>query len=393
MSFLKTKAGLIVLTLFVTGIFILLFTFKKRSAAGEKQQPAIVSVQTDHFVPKGGTGSEAALMKKAQNSANDRGEQAKSIRKKPANYGDSYDENGDLATKRLTPEPLNADSNNSISGGNMGGGSGGQGSGAEDAAAMVIPPLRIHGRPSDAKSSKDNIEGQSIGKSGTKQTVPAKPKRFLPFGRLIKAELLMTLESTQDEMPLIGIIIEPVYNNGHLIIPAGTEIHGTARPDRVRNRIISGNTWKMIFPREGTKPNGRQLTFDGIALDRDDKDGNGFTWGITDGAYGLSGRMLRSYKTEDELMIFAAETIKAASATMMDRQQTLVGATIETNAKNASLAGGQAVLEQISKQISDEIKKNGIYIQVPSGAQFYVYPRQVLDPDRADIPDSIAKVE
>ena len=70
-----------------------------------------------------------------------------------------------------------------------------------------------------------------------------------------------------------------------------------------------------------------------------------------------------------------------------------MGATIEANAKNAALAGGQAMLEQISKQISDEIKKNGIYIQVPAGAQFYVYPRQVLDPDRADIPDSIAKVE
>ena len=393
MSILKSKLGLIVLTFFVAGIFILLFSFKKRSAVREHQQSGIVSAQADHFVPKGGTGSEAALMTKAQNSANDRGEQAKSIRKKPANYGDSYDENGDLATKRLTPEPLNTDLNTSNSGVNRGGGSAGLGEGAQEAEPIMIPSLRIHGRVQDTKSSPDNRGGPSIGNPGPKQTAQAKPRRFLPFGRLIKAELFMTLESTQDEMPLIGIIIEPLYNNGHLIIPAGTEIHGTARPDRVRNRIISGNTWKMIFPREGTKPNGRQLTFDGIALDRDDRDGNGFTWGITDGAYGLSGRMLRSYKTQDELMIFAAETIKSASATMMDRQQTLVGATIEANAKNAALAGGQAMLEQISKQISDEIKKNGIYIQVPAGAQFYVYPRQVLDPDRADIPDSIAKVE
>jgi hypothetical protein len=393
MSILKSKLGLIVLTFFVAGIFILLFSFKKRSAVREHQQSGIVSAQSDHSIPKTGTGSEAALMKKAQNSANDRGEQARSIRKKPANYGDSYDENGDLATKRLTPEPLNSDANNSTTGVNRGEGSAAVGDGAQDTDAIAIPSLRIHGRAQETKSSKDSREGSSIGNSGIKQTPQPKPKRFLPFGRLIKAELFMTLESTQDEMPLIGIIIEPLYNNGHLIIPAGTEVHGTARPDRVRNRIVSGNTWKMIFPREGPKPNGRQLTFDGIALDRDDRDGNGLTWGITDGSYGLSGRMLRSYKTQDELMIFAAETIKSASATMMDRQQTLVGATIEANAKNAALAGGQAMLEQISKQISDEIKKNGIYIQVPAGAQFYVYPRQVLDPDRADIPDSIAKVE
>ena len=391
MNFLKTKLGICVLAIFVSIAFAILFSVKRRSVSGEKQQSVITSLPADHFVPKGGTASEAALMKKAQNSASERGEQAKSNRKKPANYGDSYDENGDLATKRLTPEPLNTDNNNSISAGNMGAGATGAPGGGQDADAVMVPSLRIHGRTQDAKS-KDNLGGQGVSTLAA-QKARAKPKRFLPFGRLIKAELFMALESTQDEMPLIGIITDPIYNNGHLIIPAGTEVHGTARPDRVRNRIISGSIWKMIFPREGDKPNGRQLTFDGIALDRDDKDGNGFTWGITDGAYGLSGRMLRSYKTEDELMIFAAETIKSASATMMDRQQTLVGATVEANAKNASLAGGQAVLDQISKQISDEIKKNGVYIQVPAGAQFYVYPRQVLDPDRADIPDSIAKVE
>jgi hypothetical protein len=203
----------------------------------------------------------------------------------------------------------------------------------------------------------------------------------------------MSLESTQDEMPLVGLIVEPVYNNGRLVIPAGTEVHSTARPDRIRNRIISTPKWRLIFPREGSRPNGRQLTFEGIALDRDDRGGTGMTWGPTDGSYGLSGRVLRSGQTQEQVLLFAAEALKAAGASLMDRQPTMMGTQVEANAKNAALAGGQAVLSQMAERLAAEIARNGVYIQVPAGKQFYVYPRQIIDPDRADIPTNIAKVE
>jgi hypothetical protein len=149
----------------------------------------------------------------------------------------------------------------------------------------------------------------------------------------------------------------------------------------------------MIFPREGQRPNGRQLTFDGIALDRDDGDGNGFTWGITDGSYGLRGRTIQNGQTQQELLLFAAEALRAASGTMTQRQPSIVGSLVESNAKNAGIAGGQAVLESFAARLAKEVERNGSYIQVPAGKQFYVYPRQVIDPDRADIPENIAKVE
>jgi hypothetical protein len=78
---------------------------------------------------------------------------------------------------------------------------------------------------------------------------------------------------------------------------------------------------------------------------------------------------------------------------MMDRQETLLGTQVASNARNASLAGGQAVLSHYAEDIAKEIERNGTYVQVPAGKEFYVYPRQVIDPDRADVPDDLAKVE
>ena len=92
-------------------------------------------------------------------------------------------------------------------------------------------------------------------------------------------------------------------------------------------------------------------------------------------------------------MLFAAESLRAFAGTLTERQQTIVGAETRQNARNAAVAGGQAVLEQFAGRIAKELERNGVYIQVPAGKQFYVYPRQVIDPDVADIPENIARVE
>ncbi len=85
-------------------------------------------------------------------------------------------------------------------------------------------------------------------------------------------------------------------------------------------------------------------------------------------------------------MVFAAEALKAASATMMERETTVAGTRLQANATNAALAGGQAVLARVAERLMREIEMNGAYVQVPAGKQFYLYPKQVIDPDSADIP-------
>jgi Bacterial conjugation TrbI-like protein len=402
MNFLRSKGGLVILAMAVVAVFFTLSKLKQRRAAERAAQEAKFGT------PGSGRAEEAAQLKRAQETARARADDVKQVKRMERNSSDGYDEAGNAYRRRSTPEPMAASTPLE------------QSSHGEELRAepLLVPTLRIRGR--SARSEEDKAEeGESparglgslareyaenrlnqlapplpngFGPVSAKPAAP-KPARFVPFGRLIKAELVMTLESTVEEMPLIGLIVEPVYNNGKLIIPAGTELHSTARPDRIRDRIISGTTWRLVFPREGGRPNGRQITFDGIALDREDQDGNNLTWGITDGSYGLRGRALRGTKADQEIMFFAAEALKAFSAGMMERQPTLVGAQLDVSAKNSAIAGGQAVLGRIAERIGKEIERNGVFIQVPAGKQFYVYPRQVIDPDRADIPDNIATVE
>ncbi|MGH7940186.1 MAG: hypothetical protein ACREFR_03840, partial [Limisphaerales bacterium] len=112
---------------------------------------------------------------------------------------------------------------------------------------------------------------------------------YAPFGRLIPCELVVTVDSSTIRTPIIGLVTEDIYYGGHLIIPAGTEVHGVAQVDRERERIGSDNKWTLVMQ------DGEELTLTGIALDRD-TDTNGIGWGITDGSAGLRGRLI---KTDD----------------------------------------------------------------------------------------------
>jgi hypothetical protein len=51
--------------------------------------------------------------------------------------------------------------------------------------------------------------------------------------------------------------------------------------------------------------------------------------------------------------------------------------------QNAALAGSSAVLNQYAQQILDSIKRDGFYVRVPAGKQFYLYVTQTIDLDNA----------
>lgn len=212
------------------------------------------------------------------------------------------------------------------------------------------------------------------------------PGRFAPYGRPIKCELVFTLDSTLEETPIVALVVEPVYNNGHLVLPAGAELHGRARPDRLRDRIFSAKEWMLVLPREGTLLNGRQLPVLGHALDRAEPEGRGDTWGITDGSFGFQGEVIRTMN-EEEIRQFAAVFLSTGALALQERQGGVRSQRSVLNTPaNAALAGAAATLNQIARQIADEIAKNGVFIRVPAGKQFYFYPLQAIAPDRAALP-------
>src|ERR1035438_6269837 len=79
----------------------------------------------------------------------------------------------------------------------------------------------------------------------------ARPKKlsafYAPFGRLISCETVITVDSSSMQTPIVGLVTEDIYHAGKLIIPAGTEVHGTAKTDHQRERIASGSSWTLVW--------------------------------------------------------------------------------------------------------------------------------------------------
>ncbi len=200
---------------------------------------------------------------------------------------------------------------------------------------------------------------------------------YAPFGRLIRCELVVTVDSSSISTPIIGLVTDDVWHAGRLIIPAGTEVHGSATVDRVRERIASAGGWTLVWQ------SGEELTLSGIALDREkSQDDEG--WAITDGSAGLRGQLVKSDDLA-EIKLFAATFLSGAADALTDKQQTLLGTQALPTLENAPFEGAQQVLNVYAQQILSTIQRDGFYVRVPAGKQFYLYVTQTIDKERATI--------
>ncbi len=197
---------------------------------------------------------------------------------------------------------------------------------------------------------------------------------YAPFGRLIPCETIITVDSSSMQTPIIGLVTENIYHAGRLVIPAGTEVHGTAQADRHRDRISTGTSWTLVWQ------TGEELRLKAIALDREFS-GHRRGWGITDGSAGLRGELLKSDNLA-EIKLFAATFLSGAAGALTQTQPTIFGPMVSPTLNNAPLQGAQAVLQTYAKRIYDSIKRDGFFVRVPSGKQFYLYVLQTID--RAD---------
>jgi hypothetical protein len=206
------------------------------------------------------------------------------------------------------------------------------------------------------------------------------PKRlsatYAPFGRLIPCETVITVDSASIQTPIIGLVTENIYFGGRLVIPAGTEVHGTAQPDRQRDRIATSASWTLVWQ------DGEEMHLSAIALDREfENNTNQSGWAITDGSAGLRGELIKSDNLAD-IKLFAATFLSGAASALTEKQETVFGPVNSPSLNNAPFAGAQTVLQTYAQQIQDSIQKNGFYVRVPSGKQFYLYVLQTID--RAD---------
>jgi hypothetical protein len=200
---------------------------------------------------------------------------------------------------------------------------------------------------------------------------------FAPYGRLIPCELVITVDSSSIQTPIVGLVTEDVFHHGQLIIPAGTEVHGSAQVDRARERIASKGRWTLVWQ------DGKELNVSGLALDHEIDPDTGI-WGITDGSAGLRGKLLKTDNLA-EVKLYIATLLSGAASALTENQVTAFGTFALPTLQNAPLQGAQAVLDRYAQQILQAIERDGFYVRVPAGKQFYLYVTQTLDEEDARI--------
>lgn len=238
----------------------------------------------------------------------------------------------------------------------------------ETPKAAQVPPEPVPPR----ERRKSEVLPISLVTSAEKEVIPERTgQETAPFGRLIPCELVVTVDSSSIDTPIIGLVTEDVWHQGRRIIPAGTEVHGRALVDRMRERIAAQGQWTFVWQ------TGEELSLSGLALDRE-QDSEGGAWGITDGSAGLRGQLLKSDDLA-EVRLFAATFLSGAASGLADRESTAFGSQLAGTLKNAQIAGMQQVLNGYAKQIYETIQREGFFVRVPAGKQFYVYVTQTID--------------
>lgn len=243
------------------------------------------------------------------------------------------------------------------------------------------PAERLVVAPSGEKKNRGKfvlptLIQQTDGQAVKPRLTMKEPSLFAPRGLLIKATLVLTVESGSLTTPVLGIVTEDVYWNQKLIVPAGTWIHALARQGRQRDRIEIAGSWTFVWQ------DGREYAIQGLALNHEFDEKAGFS--ITDGSAGIRGRVLKSDKHQ-ELKIMAATALAGAAKASEETAQTIFGQVPDNSISNAGLEGVSNAADQYAKLLLERLKEEGYYVRVPAGTQFYIYTQQVFEPGLASI--------
>jgi len=214
---------------------------------------------------------------------------------------------------------------------------------------------------------------------------------YAPAFRLIKCQLVNTVDSSNTTTPIIGLVTDDLWWNGKLIIRANSEVHGVANVDRVRERIASNGEFTFVL----NEPSGlgRELVIRGIALDME-KDDAMDSYGITDGSAGLRGDVIRT-ANNDVIKLYAASLLSGIAGAFSSGANGLLGNRVYTNNSalglsalqggvvNPAAGGTQNVLDRFANQIASSVERDGFFVRVPAGKQFYVYCTEAIDLTKA----------
>lgn len=217
-------------------------------------------------------------------------------------------------------------------------------------------------------------------------------KEYLPYGRIIPCELVITLQTSITSTPIIGIVTENVYNDGKLQIPAGAEVHGTTQGMPIRDHIMSGENWYIVW-RTRDKDNGKELNLKGFALDNGSH-WDAKHWDLLDGSAGIKGftHDTRNVSQLKDIAVSAVSSIGSAlqsaaqlSAIAPGGQGAGVATTAATGIGGAMAGATGSTAKVVAEQQLANVLESQYYVTSPAGTQFYLYVKQVINLQDAKI--------
>jgi Bacterial conjugation TrbI-like protein len=207
---------------------------------------------------------------------------------------------------------------------------------------------------------------------------PPRPKPveiWLPRGTFVACALVNTVESSHINTPVVGEVIRDVYENGHLIIPAGSLATCWAQPGAVRDRIEVAGKWSLTYP------DGKEFELQGVACDRE-ADPSNQQFGIEDGSAGLQGKIIESdhWATAKAFIALLLTTANQA------------GTAIATSALQASHTTGVVglpdttpIMGKYLDQLLNGETGDGTFVRVRSSKEFYIFTASVVEPTKRSV--------
>jgi Bacterial conjugation TrbI-like protein len=269
----------------------------------------------------------------------------------------------------------------------------------------VTPRLVSNPAPTFVSHPEQQVSGEGISEplsirvyTGQKKAEQPEPppedmSEYAPYGRLIRCKLMNTVDSSLIQTPLIGLVENDLWWNGQVIVHRDSEVHGIAQADKSRERIAGEGAFTIVLYDPDEPGLGRELVVKGIVLDRED-DPQFVTYGITDGSAGLAGMVIKTDKLA-EVKLFVATLISGAAQGLTATSQSIFGT--YNNPAGQSITGmsgyainpitgaAQAALDRYAQMIEDAIERDGYFVRVPAGKQFYLYVTQAINLAKATV--------
>ena len=250
---------------------------------------------------------------------------------------------------------------------------------------FMVPPAKKAAPPPLIKTQSNSGKQQKappfpklvhIDKPVRQKYQAKEPKLFAPRGLLIKAALVITVDSSSLETPVLALVTEDVYWNRKLILPAGTQVQAKAGQGRTRDRIEVKGTFTFVWA------DGREYNISGVALDHERlPDGS---YGLTDGSAGIRGQIVKNDQYA-ELKILVAEALEGIMNNKQDQFQTIYGLVPQNTSRNAALGGGSQAASAYSGMLTKKLEQDLDFVRVSAGTQFYIYTQDVFEPELASI--------